>query len=232
MTWQRNDRELVLGRVRAAVRRGTSPSRARPPADAGGLFEVAVPPGTPLDRFLARFEELGGNARVVASSEEVAPAVVGIARELGAERAALWETPAMRALGVRAALNAAGVVAWSPTDGGDARQAMAEAAVGVTGVDAVLADTATLILGTDGTRPRGVSLLPPVHVAVIPEERILATLAEWLAEARAAGAMPSAYTFVSGPSRTADIELTLTVGVHGPGAVYAVVVRGGGSAAQ
>jgi L-lactate dehydrogenase complex protein LldG len=90
----------------------------------------------------------------------------------------------------------------------------AAADVGVTGVDAVLAETGTIVVSSGPGRSRLVSLLPPVHIALAPTSRLTTDLFTWTA-ARG-GAMPSSLTLISGPSKTADIEQTMAIGVHGP----------------
>jgi len=85
-----------------------------------------------------------------------------------------------------------------------------------------LADTGSVVLGASPDEPRARSLLPEVHVSLLREERILPGLAELFA---ALGSdLPSALAIVTGPSRSADIEQTLTVGVHGPGEVHVVLM--------
>jgi L-lactate dehydrogenase complex protein LldG len=87
-----------------------------------------------------------------------------------------------------------------------------------------LADTGSVVLASSPTEPRARSLLPPVHVSLLHESRILAGLEE-LFEALA-GELPSALAVVTGPSRSADIEQRLVVGVHGPGEVHVVLLPG------
>jgi L-lactate dehydrogenase complex protein LldG len=85
-----------------------------------------------------------------------------------------------------------------------------------------LADTGSVVLMSSPAEPRAHSLLPPVHVSLLRESRILRGLAE-LFEALA-GELPSALAIVTGPSRSADIEQHLVVGVHGPGEVHVVLL--------
>jgi L-lactate dehydrogenase complex protein LldG len=102
------------------------------------------------------------------------------------------------------------------------KRAVAQCELGVTGADGVLPETGTLVLRSDAQRPRVVSLLPRVHLAIFTPQALRADLHQVFAEAK-----DSSYAvLVTGPSRTADIELTLTLGVHGPKALYAWVLEG------
>ncbi|MBI5586449.1 MAG: lactate utilization protein [Deltaproteobacteria bacterium] len=98
---------------------------------------------------------------------------------------------------------------------------------GVTGADYALADTGTLILLSGTSGGRGLSLVPPVHIALLPGERILPALDDFL-ELFPAGdlllAQGSAITFISGASRTADIELKLVHGAHGPKELHVITL--------
>ena len=94
--------------------------------------------------------------------------------------------------------------------------------VGISTAQAGIAETGTLILDSACERHRLVSLVPPVHIAIINASAIVATLADALKLLQKAEISP-AITFITGPSRTADIELTLTIGVHGPQELYVIV---------
>ena len=95
--------------------------------------------------------------------------------------------------------------------------------VGITTAQAAIAETGTLILESLDERHRLVSLVPPVHIAIIDASKIVRTLGEALTLLRQAKEISPAVTFITGPSRTADIELTLTIGVHGPQELYVIV---------
>jgi L-lactate dehydrogenase complex protein LldE len=106
---------------------------------------------------------------------------------------------------------------------------LAQADLGLSGVGYVIAETDTLVLSARPGQMRGVSLLPPVHVAVARTEQIVATLADVLLLLQAEATdlqqhLSSCASFITGPSRTGDIELTLTVGVHGPGELHLVLI--------
>jgi L-lactate dehydrogenase complex protein LldG len=101
--------------------------------------------------------------------------------------------------------------------------------IGVTSVDYALADTGTLVLRAGHGRARSISLLPAVHIAVLKPGQIISGLDDLfplLAETceRSSGSLDSALTFITGPSRTADIELTLVVGVHGPQELHVILL--------
>jgi L-lactate dehydrogenase complex protein LldF len=110
------------------------------------------------------------------------------------------------------------------------RARTAAADLGLTGVDLALAETGTLVLRSGPGRPRSTSLLPPYHVAVFDRGALVETLQQvgvfleaWHARDSEFGGVTN---FITGPSRTADIELTLTRGVHGPKEVHAIFVDG------
>jgi L-lactate dehydrogenase complex protein LldG len=95
--------------------------------------------------------------------------------------------------------------------------------VGISTAQAAIAETGTLVLDSTRERHRLVSLVPPVHIAIVDASTIYATLSETLSMLQSGEELSPAVTFITGPSRTADIELTLTIGVHGPQELYAII---------
>ena len=87
---------------------------------------------------------------------------------------------------------------------------------GITSVRAGVAETGAVVLWPTSYEPRLMSLVPPVHVAVLDADTIYNSLAEMMAVERWADGMPTNALLISGPSKTADIEFTLVFGVHGP----------------
>ena len=100
----------------------------------------------------------------------------------------------------------------------------------MTGAQWAVAETGTLVLESDAERNRLASLVPTAHVAVIEARQIRQTLGEVLEAIGGRGpeALSRAITFITGPSRTSDIELTLAVGVHGPAELYVIIIEGEG----
>jgi L-lactate utilization protein LutC len=111
-------------------------------------------------------------------------------------------------------------------DAPDWLERVASVEVGLTGAAIAVARPAALGLVAGRDSPRGTSLLPPVHVCVLRTSDIVATLADAFERVRADG-LPSALTWIGGPSRTGDLEMILTIGVHGPRAVEVVLVEDG-----
>jgi L-lactate dehydrogenase complex protein LldG len=97
-------------------------------------------------------------------------------------------------------------------------------AVSVTGAFAGIAETGTLLLTSGEGSPQTLHLLPEHHVVVLKREQVLGSMEDCWQRLRAAGGMPRTAMFVSGPSSTADIELTLYLGAHGPRRLHVILV--------
>lgn len=96
------------------------------------------------------------------------------------------------------------------------KEALFEIDAGITSVRAGVADTGAVVLWPTAHEPRLMSLVPPVHVAVLDADTIYNSMAEMMAAENWVEGMPTNALLVSGPSKTADIEFTLVFGVHGP----------------
>lgn len=101
---------------------------------------------------------------------------------------------------------------------------LGECQASLTEADAVIADTATVGLRLDGAQPRACHLLAEVHVVIARAGEMLQTLTEALIALERQGGLPTGYVFVTGPSRTADIEKTLVIPAHGPKRLIVVLV--------
>ena len=98
--------------------------------------------------------------------------------------------------------------------------------VGISMAQAAIAETGTLLLESEAERHRLVSLVPPVHIAIVDVADICLRLGEALATVGRGSELSPTVTLITGPSRTADIELTLAIGVHGPQELYVIVNEG------
>jgi L-lactate dehydrogenase complex protein LldG len=95
----------------------------------------------------------------------------------------------------------------------------------VTSAAGAVADTGALILRSSPAEPRLMSLVPPVHIAVLQAETVFPSLGDAMREGRWAEEMPTNMLLISGPSKTADIELTLAFGVHGPKELVVLILE-------
>ena len=192
-----------------------------------------------LDRFQHELERVGGVLYRVAEAGEVPDVVAQIAAERGMHRVVTWPRDTL-GVDVAAPLVTRGFDAavMPGTEVAAAERARlrglaAAADLGVTGAEVAIAETGTLVVVSGAGRARSTSLLPACHVAVFARDVLVESLVQMglVLEAWHEGAEPSwrgaAINFITGPSRTADIELTLTRGVHGPKEVHAVFVEHG-----
>ena len=214
-----NSREDILGRVRAHL--GRTDGSAASGRNALDAYLIARPEGPRpiiagdlVARFRARSEVLSSTVDEVTTSGQVPQAV---ARYLAAHqlsmKAVCW--PGVAGLPWRQA----GVEA-------ETRPATGSDLVGITGCFCALAETGTLMLCSGAETPAATSLLPETHIAIVPVRRIVVGMEDAWNLARAElGELPRAVNFISGPSRTGDIEQTIVLGAHGPYRVHIVIVR-------
>jgi L-lactate dehydrogenase complex protein LldG len=197
-----------------------------------------------LERFRMELERVGGVFYRVPAASAVPEIVGALARERGFTRLVSWHeatlgaecTSGLAGYGLEVQAMPAGVPAMPERD--RLRAAAAAADLGLTGVDLAIAETGTLVLLSGAGRPRTTSLLPTVHVAVFDREALVESLEQvgmfleaWH-EGETDAHRGAVINFITGPSRTADIELTLTRGVHGPKEVHAIFVEQGAGGAR
>ena len=252
-----SSQEAFLARVRRALHKESVPLTSPPPllwsdhdiAAAAAHLRACLAVQRPALVALVR-QELGAVGGVVAhvhSAAEAVAYVTRLAQEKDANLVVRWQSELLDTLEVDAALQQQGVTVRATmlppeaacgaaasavtiaTQRQELRALLARADLGLSGVDYVIAETGTLVLTALPGQMRGVSLLPPVHVAVARTSRLIATLADYLLLVQEAGPdlqlhLTSCVSFVTGPSRTGDIELKLTVGVHGPGELHLVLL--------
>lgn len=216
-----NSREDILGRVRAHL--GRTPANAVTAAAdiSDALASPTQGPKPAVDssraaliaRFCERSEGMSSTVDRVADATAVPAA---IARYLVSS-----QLP-MRAVASPALANREWAAAGLEVE---ARGAADADMVGITGCFCAIAETGTLMLCSSPESPSAVSLLPETHIAVVDANRIVPHMEDAWALARAElGSLPRAVNFISGPSRTGDIEQTIVLGAHGPYRVHLVIV--------
>ena len=223
-----DSREQILATIRKAV--GTSARRDR--ASAPEIISRNSVEETSVElsgRFRSEITRIGGRFHHATNAESACAYIEQVADAEGARTIICSNARIADEFGIANRLAAKGIAFITDPSESDIVENAAGAEIGVTGVDYALAETGSLVLLARPGQPRSVSLLPPVHIALIRPEQIIRGFDELFELLRAdfeATGVKSAVTFITGPSRTADIELTLVVGVHGPQQLHAVLVDG------
>jgi L-lactate dehydrogenase complex protein LldG len=176
---------------------------------------------TPVERFKEMLEAVGGHVAVVRDEREAGEMLSQIVEQTKARRIALSDSPIVQSVMAHVRTGAELLQCASA-------EALFDCDVGVTGAQWAIAETGTLVLAHDEERHRLTSLVPTVHVALVAAERVRVTLGEVLQALDRLGpeALSRTVTFITGPSRTSDIELTLAIGVHGPAELFVIIVEG------
>ena len=183
-----------------------APTAATPPV---------LPQLTPLVRFKRALEAVGGHWIIVKDEADAAVELQVILKLKAARRVAVTDAPIVG----RVRGNVETDVVW--LENAD-KATLFACDVGVTGVQYGIAETGTLVLESHRERHRLASLVPPVHIALLEAVNIKQTLGEVLALLEKD--LSRTVTFITGPSRTSDIELTLAIGVHGPAELYVILI--------
>ncbi len=219
-------RAAAAGPLTDARERPTAPSLPADAALSGGSGQADH-----VARFRAELEKLMGNVHGPFTPAGVATRSVEILSRLGVAEALAWDEGEIACPGLPEAFRRAGIrlvparLAAS-VDRTAELERLAGLPAGLTGAIAGLADTGSIVVASGSGRARVASLLPPVHVAVLPVSRLYPTLAAWLADGGVQVVRQAAnLVVITGPSRTADIELTIALGVHGPKEIHVILYQ-------
>jgi L-lactate utilization protein LutC len=208
-------REAMLHKVRTALGRTAGQAIAAPPPVALRMDEMDAE--TRVASMLSAVDGLAGKAARAATCDDARAYVAAV---LEGKTAVASNAPFLRQCGI---VDLPGVQSGF-TEAAALRAVCATAGVGITSADYALADTGTLVMLSSLEEARLISLLPPVHIAVVPKERVLSGLDELFTILPRPAEQTSSMVLITGPSRTADIEQILVRGVHGPGEIHVVVV--------
>jgi len=235
--------KMALGKPIATSQRDADLFKSAMSAETRAILE-RIKNRTPEERknLLATLIEAAGPINLEVKSCEdlnsVSAGIVDLVRandpEWGPKKSvAAWPHPLIENLGLPAALSQQDVNVFftdlKETDAESIRRHVIDSYIGVTAADFCMADTATLVMRTRAGQARSVSLVPAIHVAVIELNQIIADLKELYALLKwdpqiKKEALTNCMTFISGPSKTADIEATMVHGAHGPREVHIFVV--------
>ncbi len=227
-----SEREKFLNRIKTSLRNTLLPASSpnHPGSFQGYTYQADMPVEQLVESFARELQALSGHVHVVQDTESIVPVVLEILQSHQAERIIAWDDEGLGLPWLRGTLTQAGIImedSHIPVASFD-RQVRMDALdgvlVGLTGAQGGLADTGTLALVSGPGRGRLASLLPPVHIALLPAQKLYPSLPAFLAAHPTAATEGSNLVFITGPSRTADIELTLSMGVHGPKEIHVVIM--------
>jgi len=220
-----SSRDAFLARVRLAAEQGR-PYRVHTREVPENIGYIGAS-GDLVKRFAMEVNAVGGEAVVVSDLEAAARELHRLLAEVGARSAVCWKHDLLERLGLRQLLVGPGVslhdyesLAKLPSD--EQRRTLLACDVGITSCDCAIAETGTLMVLARPGQERVASLLPPMHVAIVERRQIVPDLVDAIELLKPT--LPSNVTFITGPSKTGDIELQLTTGVHGPGKWRVIVI--------
>jgi len=216
------EREAFLSRVGRATLTSLLPDSPSVPAELPEMEPVDV-----IAQFRVNAQVANAVVHGPVSRHGVPRTVASIAAGHGARRFMSWDD--LPVPGVGSALSATGMERLgheTPVSGRlEHNLGFLHAEVGVTGALAGLAESGSIVLSHGPGRPRMASLIPEIHIALLDVSTIARTMAHWAHENPHSAANTTNLVFVTGPSRTGDIELELNLGVHGPRHVHVVMMR-------
>lgn len=200
-----------------AVRRTGRPLPVLAAAERAVLPDESLPA---LETFKRRLLAVGAQCVTARDEREAASTLAAILSDTGAHHVVASDAPLVeRLLSMTQSIQAKTIDACS-------RAELFDCDVGLTTAQWGIAETGTLVLESGNEKNRLLSLIPPVHVALLPTDHMCDTIGQALARVHTgADAASRAITFITGPSRTSDIELTLTIGVHGPQVLYVILLE-------
>jgi L-lactate dehydrogenase complex protein LldG len=233
-------REEILDGLKSALQQQQALFRETVGRDLPDPPMTVFPP--PEDRslvesFAARLTALSGSCDVVRQDEDVAARVVHQIRQWVPTSAdepievLSWEAGELDVARLEQSLAEANITWFAPHELREqsVRDHAAALVVGLTGVTAAFANTGSIVLAPGPGRSRAAGLLPLHHLVLVPLSRLYPTFEAWLLVLRQQGRLEALVrdsgqiAFITGPSKSADIELNLTLGVHGPKVVHAIV---------
>jgi L-lactate utilization protein LutC len=220
------DRETYLQRIRSAMEVSELPPIPNVPP--GGLVPD-LPRAGVTERFLKQVEAVDGDTHLVRTDDEAVRKIDVLLERYGATSYLGWDPDHLPISGLAERLRATPLNAVVPDDPeGRLEQQSGYMGIvaGITGASAGLAESGSIVLESGPGRPRMASLIPLVHIALLRKENITQSLSHWIADHPEAASDTSNLFMITGPSRTADIEQTLNLGVHGPRHLHVIVLGG------
>lgn len=250
---EKEQREKFLEEVREALWSGQiTPVKPRPKPQPPQFPSSADKIAALSEKFIEGAVGVSALVHRASDAEEVREHLKNLAEKYNTRLAVRWDDPMLAEMGIDDVLKGSGVevIIADPrglagVDGEDEirpermeearnylKQKLAQADMGISGAHYAIAETGTLVLMAGDGQGRSVTALPPVHVAVVEGRRLIASMGEFLAlmgnsKEGVPPLLESCISFITGPSRTGDIELALTLGVHGPRELHIILLLPG-----
>ncbi len=221
-----NSREEILYRIRQGLKETSVP------IPEGKTFKVASEEiATAINKeqtelkkqFITELRKVNTNVIEAANESEIKNSLDNLIKDKKIKSFSIWEFEYLKKLNLKQDLKHMGLKLIAAKN----KNRIAESDIGITQVDYAIADTGTLVLLTNKNQPRTVSLLPPIHLAIVRPENLVRNISDLFiilkSKLQQGQDLTNCMTFITGPSRTADIELNLTLGVHGPKELYVFI---------
>jgi len=222
-----NSREEILYTIRKGLK-GTSSeenfTKRNFPNEAQEIQQLIGEQQSNLkSQFISELSNVNTNILETSDETEINKVILNLAEEKKLKSFSIWESQYLKEIKLKRTLKDEGLKLITAKN----KNRIADSDIGITEVDYAIADTGTLVLLANKNQPRSVSLLPPIHLAIVRKENLVRNIKDLFiilkSKPEQGADMTSCMTFITGPSRTADIELNLTLGVHGPKELYVII---------
>jgi L-lactate dehydrogenase complex protein LldG len=229
-----SEQDKFLTRIKNSLQHTLLPAASpeHPGSFQGYTFQADAPVEALIENFARELRALSGHVHILEDAEAVVAVILEILQNHNARQITAWDESGLGLPWLNKALTEAGITTVDSHLAAEEAGRKASLAaldgirVGLTGAQGGLADTGTLALVSGPGRGRLASLLTPVHIALLPTGKLYPALPAFLAANPTAATDGSNLVFITGPSRTADIELTLSMGVHGPKEIHVLIFPG------
>ena len=178
------------------------------------------------ENFIAAFKKVGGNVTLANDEQDVSAEILRICATEQAKKIMLWNHPGLNAMSpMLTAGNQQMEILWNRDDltKPELIEAMDNVKIGITWTDYAVAETGSIVLLSSPGKSRSVSLLPDVHIAILPVKKLYAKRVEVFKLLVPRMSQTRSVTLISGPSKTGDIDGKLNVGVHGPKKIFVII---------
>jgi len=221
--------EQLITKVRAGLEQKPTPAAGQGEVATERPLSVAAQRTELTSRFANELERVGGHFMGLLSRAAAREKATEVVRALEARSVAVGEGLTLDPAPIARTLEAAGIslIRCGKSNGGEPaalRARLAACDLAIVEADYAIASTGTLVMVATPGRPGSLTLLPPANLILVDAARVLPTMATVVSALGANTARGHRIVFITGPSRTADIEKMIVLGVHGPKHLYAAVL--------